>query len=405
MKWVVRVVVGLVVVIVLVVGVVWFVSRPADPGDFYATPDALPKEPGQLVDSEDFTRAVPAGAEAHLIKYTTTVAGGDQRVATATVLVPTAKAEGPRPVLAWAHGTTGVVPGCAPSLLAKPWDGIPAIDAVVDAGYVVVATDYVGLGTAGPHQYLVGDTAARNVLDSIRAVHDYDETDDVTGGAGLTDEAVVWGHSQGGQTTLFTGQTADEYAPDVDVVGLGALSPPADLAALLDAEQDTIVGKVLSSMAMASWSEVYDDVVFDEIVRPAARPAARGIASRCLTKPGAYLSLVEGESLKTSIFAEDPSRVPALVAHMDENSASGVIPIPLFIGQGAKDDVVDPTVTEKYVDELCDAGQDLDFYLLPGITHFTIVEKGSPIDEPLLAWTAARFAGDEMAKGCQRHDG
>jgi len=404
-KWVVRIVVGLVVIVAIGVGALWWVSRPADPSEFYGTPDALPDAPGEVIDSQDFDRSVPAGAEAHLIKYTTTIAGGAPRVATATVLVPTAKADGPRPVLAWAHGTTGVVPGCAPSLLKDPWAGIPAIDAAVEAGYVVVATDYVGLGTEGPHQYLVGDTAARNVLDSIRALHDYDEQDDVTDGAGLTDQVVVWGHSQGGQTTLFTGQTAGEYAPDVTIAGLGALSPPADLAALLDAEADTVVGKVLSSMAMRSWSEVYDDIDFDEIVRPAARPAAKGIAGRCLTKPGAYLTLVEGESLKSSIFAEDPSKTPALVAHMDENSASGVIPLPLFIGQGADDDVVDPKVTETYVDGLCDAGQDLDFYLLPGITHFSIVEKGSPIEEPLLQWTAARFAGTPVEAGCQRHAG
>ena len=405
MKWIVRVLIGLVVVVVIAGGLVWWASRPADPGDFYATPDDLPSEHGVVLDTEDFTRGVPDGAEAHLMKYTTTIAGGEERVATATVLVPTAKADGPRPVLAWAHGTTGVVPGCAPSLLKQPWAGIPALDDLIDAGYVVVATDYVGLGTEGPHQYLVGDTAARNVLDSIRALHDYDETDDVTNGAGLTSEAVVWGHSQGGQTTLFTGQTAKAYAPDVDLVGLGALSPPADLAALLDAEQDTIVGKVLSSMAMKSWSEVYDDIDFDEIVRPGARTAARGIASRCLTKPGAYLTLLEGSSLKTSIFGVDAATYPPLVERMDQNSASGLIPIPLFIGQGAADDVVDPKVTETYVDGLCKAGQDLDFYLLPGITHFTIVEKGSPIDEPLLAWTADRFAGKPVADGCQRHDG
>jgi pimeloyl-ACP methyl ester carboxylesterase len=393
----------LVVIVAIGLGALWWIARPAHPGSFYDTPDALPKDPGKVVDSEDFTRAVPAGAEAHLIKYTTTVAGGDQRVATATVLVPTAEADGPRPVLAWAHGTTGVVPGCAPSLLKDPWAGVPAVPAALDAGYVIVATDYVGLGTEGPHQYLVGDTAARNVLDSIRALHDYDEQDDITHGAGLTDEAVVWGHSQGGQTTLFTGETAKEYAPDVDIVGLGALSPPADLAALLDAEQDTIVGKVLSSMAIESWSKVYDDISFDEIVRKAARPAARGIASRCLAKPGAYLTLIEGESLKASIFAQDPSTVPALVEHMNQNSASGKIPFPLFIGQGEADDVVDPKVTETYVDQLCADGQDLDFYLLPGITHFTIVEKGSPIDEPLLQWTADRFAGKPVEPGCQRH--
>jgi hypothetical protein len=91
---------------------------------------------------------------------------------------------------------------------------------------------------------------------------------------------------------------------------------------------------------------------------------------------------------------------------MDDNSASGPIAIPLFIGQGEADDVVDPKVTEDYVATMCkDPDQDLDFYLLPGITHFTIVEKGSPIEQPLLRWTADRFAGKAVPPGCQTHDG
>ena len=36
-------------------------------------------------------------------------------------------------------------------------------------GYVVVATDYEGLGTPGVHAYLVGLSEARAVLDSVRA--------------------------------------------------------------------------------------------------------------------------------------------------------------------------------------------------------------------------------------------
>lgn len=403
MKWLVRIVVAIVVVVAVGVGALWWVSRPADPGSFYDTPNALPKDPGVVIDSEDFDRAVPAGAQAHLIKYTTTVAGGDQMVATATVLVPTAKADGPRPVLAWAHGTTGIVPGCAPSLLKEPWAGIPAIDQLVEAGYVVVATDYVGLGTEGPHQYLVGDTAARNVLDSVRALHAYDDEYDVTDGAGLTQETAVWGHSQGGQTTLFTGETAKEYAPELDLVGVAAISPPTDLGALLEAEQDSTVGKVLSSMAIVSWSKVYPDVDFDEIVRPAARPAAKGIASRCLALPGGLLTLAQGVSLKSSIFADDPTSFPALEEHLDANSASGGIPQPLFIAQGASDEVVDPKVTETYVDQRCEAGQSMDFYLFAGIGHIDIVEKGSPIEEPILQWTADRFAGKPAAEGCQRH--
>ena len=88
---------------------------------------------------------MPPGAEAHLIKYTTTDETGAQHVATATVLVPTAKADGPRPVLAWAHGTSGLQQACLPSLApdtslwGKMSDGINAI--AWGSGFGAVACD------------------------------------------------------------------------------------------------------------------------------------------------------------------------------------------------------------------------------------------------------------------------
>lgn len=397
---------GVLVVVAVVIGVIaWRLSRPPDVPDFYATPKDLPSASGVVVRAEPFPdpSKVPDGAEAHLFMYTTTVEGGDQRVATATVLVPTAPHDGPRPLVAWAHGTTGVERGCAPSLMKQPWAGIPALDRLIAEGYAVVATDYVGLGTETPHQYLVGRSAAYNVLDAIRAVHALDERDDVTEGDGLTDEVVVWGHSQGGQTTLFTGQVAEEYAPEVDLIGLGPISPPTDLEALLEKEQSTLVGKVLSSLAVVSWSEVFPEVSFDETVRPAARPLVRGIAEQCLSLPAGLVTLVEGELLRSSIFAKEPSELPAVVEVMQENSPDQVIDLPVFLAQGLADDVVDPTVTEAYIDARCAQGQTMDAWLVPGQSHLSIVDAKTPIAAPLMAWTEARFAGEPAEEGCQRN--
>ena len=39
----------------------------------------------------------------------------------------------------------------------------------IKAGYAVVRTDYDGLGTPGVHQYLVGTSEGRSVLDAVRA--------------------------------------------------------------------------------------------------------------------------------------------------------------------------------------------------------------------------------------------
>ena len=45
----------------------------------------------------------------------------------------------------------------------------------MDAGYVLAATDYQGLGTPGPHPYLVGAAEAMNALDSVRAARNLTE--------------------------------------------------------------------------------------------------------------------------------------------------------------------------------------------------------------------------------------
>ena len=71
----------------------------------------------------------------------------------------------------------------------------------MEAGYVIAATDYQGLGTRGPHPYLVGESEGVGALDSVRAARNLEEAD-------ASADFVVWGESQGGQASLFTGQLA-----------------------------------------------------------------------------------------------------------------------------------------------------------------------------------------------------
>src|SRR5690606_32660472 len=108
--------------------------------------------------------------------YTSTDGEGEPTVVSGTVLAPGAGSVEPLPVVSVAHGTTGIVPRCAPSLAANPFaDGASAaLEQIVAEGWVGVTSDYVGLGTAGPHGYLVGPDAARNVLDATRAARELD---------------------------------------------------------------------------------------------------------------------------------------------------------------------------------------------------------------------------------------
>ena len=113
------------------------------PDGFYDPPAHVPQKPGVLLRSEPLEEVMlPAGMRGWRILYTTTVNDTTPATAVATVFAPINMPAGPRPVIAWEHGTTGLLQKCMPSLVSTPTAGIPARDQIVAAGWVIVATDY-----------------------------------------------------------------------------------------------------------------------------------------------------------------------------------------------------------------------------------------------------------------------
>jgi Secretory lipase len=181
-----RTALGFLFAFALLLAAAWWAARPAAPDAFYDAPGQRPAQPGALIRAEPFSRTVPEGARAWRILYATTRADGAPAVASA-IVVAAGETAAPRPVLAWAHGTTGIAQGCAPSLMRKPFANVPGLPQVLQEGWAYVATDYMGLGTSGGHAYLAGDEAARGVLDSVRAARQLTELR-------LDSRVVVWGH-------------------------------------------------------------------------------------------------------------------------------------------------------------------------------------------------------------------
>lgn len=249
-----RAALALLLTLALAAGTVWLhrLDPREEPDAFYTPPLAVPAEPGRIVRAEPYpSERVPAGLRGWRILYTSTDGAGEPTVVSGTVLAP--QGEGPWPVISVAHGTTGVIPRCAPSLADDPFGGgaAEAVRAAVDEGWVAVTSDYLGLGTRGPHPYLVGPDAARNVLDATRAAGELEGLD-------LEPRTVVWGHSQGGHGALWTGAVAPSYSPEIELLGVAALAPAADLVPLAQGVRATTGGKLVSAYIAASWSEHYD---------------------------------------------------------------------------------------------------------------------------------------------------
>src|SRR5215218_2134361 len=178
------------------------------PGDVYAVPDPIPDgAPGDPIWAEQV--AAPAGAVAWRVLYRSETIGGTPIGVSGLIVAPDdPPPTGGFPVIGYAHGTTGLADRCAPSKAARPLaDGGSArgslpLPELWERGFVVAATDYEGLGTPGRHPYLVGGSEGRFVL----------------------------GVSQGGHASLFAGELAATYAPELDLRGVVALAPGAELA-------------------------------------------------------------------------------------------------------------------------------------------------------------------------------
>jgi Protein of unknown function (DUF2380)/Secretory lipase len=132
-------------------------------GAFAASP------PGSLISVTAMSGA-PEGASAYRILYTSTGLSGEPVPVSGVIIVPAgAIPPGGRPIVAWAHPTTGIVSRCAPSLARVFFASVQGLGAMLERGYIVAATDYPGLGTPEVHPYLVGISEGRAVLDSVRA--------------------------------------------------------------------------------------------------------------------------------------------------------------------------------------------------------------------------------------------
>jgi hypothetical protein len=109
------------------------------PDAFYDPPREHPGKPGELLRSEPLQDVtLPQGVRGWRILYTTTIDDNTPATAVATVFAPSNAPAGPRPVIMWEHGTTGLLQKCMPSLISAPAMGIPALDHVARAGWVVV---------------------------------------------------------------------------------------------------------------------------------------------------------------------------------------------------------------------------------------------------------------------------
>lgn len=366
-------------------------AEAVDP--FYiAAPEDLRGAPGTLIRSEPMDGA-PFDAAAYRILYRSTDTAGAPIAVSGVAVVPRTPppADG-RPVVAWAHPTTGIVRHCAPSLANFVFEQMSGLRDMMEHGYIVAATDYPGLGTEGVHPYLVGDSEARAVLDAARAAR-------ALPAAHAGSRVGLWGHSQGGQAVLFAGIIGRSYAPELDIVGVAAAAPATELGALLVDDFARPGGKNLLAMTLWSWSRVYG-LPLNTVVDPAAMPVIDRLAQQCIEFPVDIEPRAKvAKELERRFLIVDNlvDREPWLT--LLRRNTVGTLPpsLPVFLAQGTADATVDPDVTLAYMKRLCAGGSRVDLLELQDVGHALVAAEAS---RPMVDWMAGRFAGAPAPDDC-----
>lgn len=371
-----------------------------------------------LLEAQGFGMLVPVkyGARVYKIRYTTQDRGAAIE-ATGFVSFPMLDVPADRPVVLYAHGTTGFSDKCAPTAAADGF-GVPMILAAL--GYVTVAPDYIGMNgwgdpAASIHPYIVPEPTAIASLDSLRALARFATDSGEAVPATPGKDIVLFGISEGGFATLWADRYAPFYAPEFKIAANVASVPPTDAYALTRyaATQWSPATSLLAAAVVGGQVWYGVETPLSEVLSQGppvdiAAELPKMMADTCdiaipdtITQP----NQIYQQAFIDAIDAEDYDALGAMGCILDRATLrTSQIPLevqtPTLVVQGEADDLVYTPVIRDDLPKLCDAGYVIDHLECAGAGHVQAATDSIPF---VLDWVEARLAGAAIAEPCVIH--
>ncbi|WP_434379702.1 lipase family protein [Melittangium boletus] len=331
---------------------------PESPACYYPPQEKITGTHGDVIWSRPLDSGSPAALASartnELVVYVSESVHGQAIAVSGLIALPhTPAPTGGYPVISWAHGTIGSADVYAPSRdfegsAAHPYNAFPHVllNKFLDRGWAVVMTDYEGLGTEGPHPYLLGKSEARGILDIVRAArHLHPE---------LSDQFAIVGHSQGGQAALFGAHFAPEWTPELTLRGVAALAPASaigELVKLACLKPEPDGGNAFVALFVAGALAGDPDIDRAQVLTPEANAVFAHVEERCrveLSQTDSWGKLAGPQLLRQE---ESASRT-ALFKQFEAMHPNLVIQAPIRISQALSDQRVNAALTAILVEQL-----------------------------------------------------
>lgn len=345
-----------------------------------------------------------AGAVAHRIRYVSHDLAGRPTESTGLVIAPATPGEDRR-VMSWAHGTTGLGDAACPSARPDPARelalyfaeastteidyGVPGLQGFIDEGWVVMATDYQGLGTPGMHQYTVNRTNAIDAVTIVRAARE------LPVGAGRRFGVIGW--SQGGGAAAASVELdASDYG-DLEIVGAAGMSPGVPAIGLtLPGMGASLTGTDVPPdahlvMALAGLVAAFPDTLsLDDVFTPVGR---RVLEASWNVQPVHHLhdTLARTHAHEGPVIVVDHSKFPAWLKAFEDSSAARrrpIAPVLVLMDEQIATGPVPVAWQRGYVAALEALGGEITVQSYPNDDHFSL--PASSIDHAR-QWLASKF--------------
>lgn len=352
-----------------------------------------PVSAGQAITLEQKNAPIPGTA--YRMAYRSTDAHNPTHLVavSAEVMVPRGTPPaGGWPVVAWAHGTSGIGLTCAPSIMGIGGPQASFYGSWLRRGYAVVATDYPGLGEPGAALYLNARSEGMAVLDSVRAARRRFSS--------LSGHVVLLGHDQGAQAVLAASALAKSYAPSLQIKGTVALGAPyfdGDSGHILTQPHGArrfAPGVVYGLLLGASLGAA--DPSFDPSTafKPRALPLYRKASELCR---GDFFGAVEHAGLTPDNTFQPDAENALAPALQWARYPSLKLSSPVMLGIASNDTQVPPAQQEKLKQALCSAGT------VVSVRHYHV--EHSPLlnaaENEAQAFADRSLQGDAISSDCQ----
>lgn len=350
----------------------------------------IPAKGGTFIKSAplDASLSVPSAAKAYRILYSTTDQHNKPAVSTGAVFVPKgAPPAGGWPVIAWAHGTVGLGDDCAPSANPRSDRDNEYLSHWLDQGYVIVATDYAGLGTPGLMSYLNSVATAHYVVDSVVAVHQMPELK-----GKLSNKWAIIGQSQGGGAAVNSAAHASAFSAGsgLDYRGVIATGTPFGLETQVgeigpNTELPPVTPPVANAYAayiLAGFSEANPQIDVASALTPVGKDAVQDAKTMCLHPLTDALAQYQPTEFFSKKLADVPGLQPAITKYMSTPTSG--YDEPVFLGVGLKDTDVPPQGSIALAKALKANGVDVQLHQYPNADHGGAVMQSVPDSTPFL---------------------